>query len=79
MNVVLDAIDTELQKRIENSFKETDKKRETEIVKLLHSYLGFIIIGDFENYTEKYFCDLLEKLHNRVDKIGKETLVGLFL
>ena len=61
INVVLDAIDAELEKRIETVLEETDKKRETEIVKLSFSYLRLMSIDDFEDYSEKYFCEILEK------------------
>lgn len=79
MNVVLDAIDAELEKRIETVLEETDKKRETEIVKLSFSYLRLMGIENFEDYSEKYFSDILEKLHNEVAKIGKETFVERFM
>lgn len=79
MHVVMDAIDAELQKRIENSFGENDKKRETEIVKLSFRYLRLMSIENFEDYSEKYFCDILEKLHNEVAKLGKETFIERFM
>lgn len=79
MNVVLDAIDAELEKRIETVLEETDKKRETEIVKLSFGYLRLMGIENFEDYSEKYFSDILEKLHNEVVKIGKETFVERFM
>ena len=79
INVVLDAIDAELQKRIENSFGENDKKRETEIVKLSFRYLRLMSIENFEDYSENYFCEILEKLHNEVAKLGKETFVERFM
>lgn len=79
MNVVLDAIDAELEKRIETVLEETDKKRETEIVKLSFSYLRLMGIENFEDYSEKYFSDILEKLYNEVAKIGKETFVERFM
>lgn len=59
--------------------EETDKKRETEIVKLSFSYLRLMGIDDFEDYSEKYFCDILEKLHNEVAKLGKDTFVERFM
>ena len=79
INVVLEAIDAELEKRIENVLEETDKKREIEIVKLSFSYLRLMSIENFEDYSEKYFCETLEKLHNKVAKLGKETFIERFM
>ncbi len=79
INVVLDAIDAELEKRTKNILEETDRKRETEIVKLSFSYLRLMSIENFEDYSEKYFCETLEKLHNKVAKLGKETFIERFM
>ena len=79
LNVVLDAIDAELEKRTKNILEETDRKRETEIVKLSFSYLRLMSIENFEDYSEKYFCETLEKLHNKVAKLGKETFIERFM
>ena len=79
INVVLDAIDAELEKRTKNISDETDRKRETELVNLSFSYLRLMSIDDFEDYSEKYFCDILEKLHNEVAKLGKDTFVERFM
>ena len=79
INVVLDAIDAELEKRTKNILEETDRKRETEIVKLSFSYLRLMSIENYEDYSEKYFCETLEKLHNKVAKLGKETFIERFM
>ena len=79
INVVLDAIDAELEKRTKNILEETDRKRETEIVKLSFRYLRLMSIENFEDYSEKYFCETLEKLHNKVAKLGKETFIERFM
>lgn len=80
---VLNAIDLELEKRInasrENMLDVTDTKRNTPIIQLWFRGLHTVGIQDFEEYTDKYYEKLIEKFHIKMDQLSTDTFMERFM